>query len=249
MQIPIPPKPPKQGLSGRMIGIGLIALALGGITPALTPVVALESSYYINAVKQMVRKQKEEEKPLPAAIPVIFNPLIAPDGSEIVPVDTQFGIVIPKIGVNARVIPNVNPLKEAEYAEALKQGVAHASTSFFPNEEGVTYLFSHSTNYEWFAGDLNAIFYLLKNLEAGDLIVLVYNPSASSGRIPSKESEGNLYTYKLTEKRIVKPSETSYLQPIAGDRRLILQTCYPPGSTTERLLLISELIGRQELHL
>jgi LPXTG-site transpeptidase (sortase) family protein len=231
-QLPIPPRPPKQGISGRMIGIGLIALALGGITPSLTPVAALESSYYINAVKQMVRKQKEAEKPLPAAVPLTFDPLVAPDGSDIVPLDSQFGIVIPKIGVNARVIPSVNPLKEAEYAEALKEGVAHASTSFFPNEEGVVYLFSHSTNYEWFMRDLNAIFYLLKNLEAGDLIVLVY--------------KNTTYTYTLTEKRIVKPSETSYLQPIAGQRRLILQTCWPPGSTTERLLLIAELIDRQD---
>ena len=227
-----PPRPPKQGLSGRLIGLGLIAMALGGITPAFMPVAALESSYYINAVKQMVRQQKEAEKPLPAAVPVTFNTLIAPDGSQIVPLDTQFGIVVPKIGINATVIPSVDPLKEAEYSEALKQGVAHSSTSFFPGEEGLVYLFSHSTNYEWFMKDLNAIFYLLKNLEAGDLIVLVY--------------KNTIYTYKLTEKRVVKPSETSYLQPIAGDHRLILQTCWPPGSTSQRLLLIADLVDRQE---
>jgi LPXTG-site transpeptidase (sortase) family protein len=230
--LPHPPKPPKQGISGRMIGIGLIALALGGVTPSFLPVAALESSYYINTIKQLVRQQKEAEKPLPASVPVRFNPLIAPDGSEITPIDPNFGIVIPKIGVNATVIPAVNPLKEADYGEALKEGVAHASTSFFPDEEGVVYLFSHSTNYEWFAKDLNAIFYLLKNLEAGDLIVLSY--------------KGGLYTYRLTEKRVVKPSEISYLQPISGERKLILQTCWPPGSTAERLLLIAELIDRQE---
>ena len=233
-----PPKPPilrqaqdRGGISGRLIGLGLIALALGGITPSLTPVAALESSYYINAVKQMVRQQKEEEKPLPAAVPVQFDPLIAPDGSKITPVDTDFGIVIPKIGVNAPVIPNVNPLKEWEYTQALEKGVAHSSTSFFPNEEGVVYLFSHSTNYEWFIKDLNAIFYLLKNLEAGDLIVLAY--------------KGDLYTYKLVEKRVVSPSEISYVQPISGERKLILQTCWPPGQTTERLLIIADLIDRQ----
>jgi len=229
--LPPPPRPPQRGSSWRLVGLGLIALALGGVTPMLTPVVALESSYYIKTFQNMVREQKEAEKPLPQAIPTKFNPLIAPDGSEIVPVDREFGIVIPKIGVNAAVIPGVNPLKEAEYGEALKQGVAHASTSFFPGEEGVVYLFSHSTNYEWFTKDLNAIFYLLKNLEAGDLIVLAY--------------KGGLYTYTLTEKRIVKPSEISYLQPISGDRKLILQTCWPPGSTLERLLLIADLVDRQ----
>jgi len=213
------------------VGLGLIALSLGGVTPALTPVLALESSYYIKALQKQAQDRKQAEKPLPASVPVTFNPLVAPDGSDIVPVDSNFGIVIPKIGVNASVIPGINPLNEAKYTPALQKGVAHASTSFFPNEEGVVYLFSHSTNYEWFVGDLNAIFYLLKNLEAGDLIVLVYKT--------------NTYTYRLTEKRVVKPSETSYLKPISGERRLILQTCWPPGSTAERLLLFADLIDRQ----
>jgi len=257
---PLPPRPTRYR-SGRgvpiirLIGVGLIALALGGMTPSLLPAAALESSYYLNAVKQTKREQKEAEKPLPEAVPVTFNPLIGPDGIQIVPADTNFGIIVPKIGINASVIPNVNPLKEADYGPALQKGVAHASTSFFPGEDGVVYLFSHSTNYEWFAKDLNAIFYLLKNLSAGDLIVLSYNPSArastelsrtSSGQIPSKESEAILYTYKLVEKRVVKPAEISYLQPISGDRKLILQTCWPPGSIAERLLLIADLIDRQE---
>jgi LPXTG-site transpeptidase (sortase) family protein len=218
---------------GRIIGLGLIGLSLGGITPSLAPVIALESTFYINQMKQTKRTEAIEAKPLPQAVPVKFNPLIAPDGSKIVPVDTQFGVIIPKIGVNATVIPSVNPLKETEYDPALKQGVAHASTSFFPNEDGLVYLFSHSTNYEWFVGDLNAIFYLLKNLEAGDLIVISY--------------KSELYTYKLAEKRVVHPSDITYIQPIAGERRLILQTCWPPGSTTERLLLIADLIDRQAL--
>lgn len=230
--LPTPPQPPKRRYSLRLIGFGLIALALGGITPSLAPVVALESSYYIKTFQTMIQHNKESEKPLPASIPISFNPLIAPDGNEIVPVDKEFGIVIPKIGVNAKVIPGVNPLKETDYAKALKEGVAHSSASFFPDEEGVVYLFSHSTNYEWFAKDLNAIFYLLKNLEAGDLIVLSY--------------KGDVFTYKLAEKRVVSPSEISYLQPISGDRKLILQTCWPPGSTAERLLLLADLIDRQE---
>lgn len=215
----------------KLIGIGLIGLCLGGLTPSLAPVIALESSFYIKKAQTEVRVQQQTEKPLPAAVPVQFNPLIAPDGSQIVPIDTNFGIVIPKIGVNATVIPNVDPLNPQDYEEALKHGVAHASTSYFPDEDGLVYLFSHSTNYEWFIKDLNAIFYLLKNLEAGDLIVLAY--------------KNQLYTYQLSEKRIVNPSDISYVQPIAGDRRLILQTCYPPGSTTQRLLLIADLIDRQ----
>ncbi len=229
-----PPPTPNRFPVRRLLAIGLIGLALGGITPSLMPVIALESSLRIRTVQQEFAAKNEETKPLPQAVPVQFNPLIGPDGKEIKPVDSGFGIVIPKIGVNATVIPGVDPHNGQEYAEALQKGVAHASTSFLPDEEGLVYLFSHSTNYEWFLKDLNAIFYLLKDLEANDQIVLIY--------------KANLYTYRLTEKRVVKPSELSYLQPISGERRLILQTCWPPGSTTERLLLIADLVDRQEWH-
>ncbi len=93
------------------------------------------------------------------------------------------------------------------------------------------YLFSHSTNYDWFVKDLNAVFYLLKNLTDGDLIVIYY--------------KGRQYTYKLREKRVVKPTDVSYLIPQKGTRTLILQTCWPPGSTTERLLLFADLVEEQ----
>lgn len=214
------------------IGLGLVAFALGGIVGPLAPVVAMESSYYIGKAQELVQKQEKiAEKPLPKSIPVVFDPLVAPDGSTIIPVDTDFNIIVPKIGINAKVVGNVDPTDPNDYARALKEGVAHASTSFFPDQNGVVYLFSHSTNYEWFVKDLNAIFYLLKNLEAGDKIVLMY--------------KGKQYTYQLTEKRIVAPTETSYMMPIENTRMLILQTCWPPGSTTERLLLFANLVNEQ----
>lgn len=213
------------------LGIAFLALALGGISPPIIPMITMESSYYLGKIRQFQKKTVDDKKPLPKSAPVIINPLLAPDGTTITPVDTNFGIVIPKIGINAPVISSVNPDDPKAYTDALKQGVAHASTSFFPDQNGVVYLFSHSTNYEWFIKDLNAIFYLLKNLEQGDTIVLLY--------------KGKTYTYRLREKRITPPTDTSYIKPIEGERTLILQTCWPPGSTTERLLLFADLINEQ----
>jgi sortase A len=156
-------------------------------------------------------------------VPVVFNPLVAADGSVITPVNRDFSLVIPAIGVNARVLPNVDP---THYTQALLQGVAHASTSFLPDGNGTVYLFSHSTNYDWYVRDLNAIFYLLKNLKEGDLIVIIY-----------KDKE---YTYRLRETRVVAPTEVSYLIPRTDKKSLILQTCWPPGSTSQRLLLFAD---------
>lgn len=210
------------------LGIMLLALGLGGITGPLIPALRLETQYAFSRRVSAVLGETTNEKPLPKAVPVVFEPLTAPDGSIIEPVSTDFGVVIPKINVNAQVIPGVDPASPAGYINALQAGVAHANTSFFPDQDGTVYLFSHSTNYDWFVKDLNAVFYLVKNLETNDTIVILY--------------KGKRYTYKITSKKVVSPSSISYIIPYAGKRNLILQTCWPPGSTTERLLIFADLI-------
>jgi sortase A len=162
----------------------------------------------------------------------VINPLKTANGSVINPINTEFAIVVPKIGINAPIVEGVDPTNPKEYNRVLNMAVAHSSTSFTPDKSGTVYLFSHSTNYDWFVNDLNAVFYLLKNLEDGDYIVLFY--------------KGVRYTYRLTEKRVVKPSEISYLVPQVGKKNLILQTCWPPGSVAERLLLFADLVEEQE---
>jgi len=219
-----------------LLGLGLVALALGGLTGPLTPLLRLEGGYRVlqakTAVHNLVSRltgQEPKTAPAVAEAPLVsFNPLTGPDGSVITPVDTEFGLVVPKIGINATVIPAVNPADPGEYEEALKQGVAHASTSYFPDENGTVYLFSHSTSYDWFVKDLNAVFYLVKNLETDDTIVLIY--------------KGKEYAYRITDKKVVSPEAVSYLAPSPGTRTLILQTCWPPGSTTERLLIFADLV-------
>jgi LPXTG-site transpeptidase (sortase) family protein len=224
----IRPLPKHRSFPTRTLGLALLALGLGGMIGPIIPTLRLESSY---AVKQAVASAHASEsaaKPLPKSVPVVFNPLVAADGSVITPINRNFSLVIPKIGVNAPVIANVNPAKEKEYDAALLKGVAQASTSMLPDANGTVYLFSHSTNYDWFVKDLNAVFYLVKNLKQGDLIVIIY--------------KGKEYTYRLRETRIVAPTEISYLVPQTGKKGLILQTCWPPGSVSKRLLVLADLI-------
>lgn len=212
------------------LGIMLLALGFGGIFGPLIPSLRLETAYALQQASIAYNPQPTTY-PLPKSVPVVFEPLKGPDGAIIEPVSTDFGIVIPKIGVNATVIPGVDPTKQSGYVDALQAGVAHANTSFFPSEDGTVYLFSHSTNYDWFVKDLNAVFYLVKNLEKDDVIVLMY--------------KNKRYTYKITSKKVVSPKNISYLIPYAGKKNLILQTCWPPGSTTERLLIFADLIEEQ----
>lgn len=219
---PVPKHPP---FPARTLGLALLAIGLGGMAGPFIPTVRLESSYAVKQAAASVHASESSAKPLPKSAPVVFNPLVAPDGSVITPVNRDFSLVIPAIGVNAPIVANVDP---TNYVQALSAGVAHASTSFLPDQDGTVYLFSHSTNYEWFVKDLNAVFYLLKNLKKGDLIVLIY--------------KGKEYTYRLRETRVVAPSEISYLVPLSGKKSLILQTCWPPGSTSKRLLLFADYL-------
>ncbi len=217
------------GRSGRKIlGMSMIATAVLGAIIAILPQLRFETFYAKKQIQQKITEIVEPAIPLPPAVPIVYTPLVGPDGKEIEPVSTEFSIIIPRLGINAPIIASVDPLNSKEYTPVLLQGVAHAKTSYFPNQDGATYLFAHSTNYEWFVKDLNAIFYTVKNLEHGDKIVVIY-----------KEKR---YIYEYKSRKIVQPRDTSYLLPITGKRQLILQTCWPPGTLYQRLLIFADLV-------
>ncbi|OGG08937.1 hypothetical protein A2154_02695 [Candidatus Gottesmanbacteria bacterium RBG_16_43_7] len=215
----------------RRLGLILIALALGGIIGPFTPQARLETAFFGSRAKKAVIDAINPPAVLPPSAPLSFDPLVAPDGAKITPINTDFSLIIPKIGVNSEVVEGVNPADPTEYNDRLKTAVAHASTSYTPDEKGTVYLFSHSTNYQWFVRDLNAVFYMVKDLVPGDTIVIFYH--------------GARYTYEVKEKRVVRPNQVSYLVPDDERKTLILQTCWPPGSIAERLLVFADLIEEQ----
>lgn len=151
-------------------------------------------------------------------------------GAEIItPVSTDFGIVIEKINANAKVVANVDSANEAEYMAALKEGVAHAKGTAYPGQRGNTYLFSHSTDAPWNVVRYNAIFYLLGKLDKGDRVIIFF--------------QGRRYDYIVFDKAIVPPSDTEYLTNVYSEPILTLQTCDPPGTSLNRLIVRAKLIG------
>lgn len=147
----------------------------------------------------------------------------------LIPEDSNFSIVIPKIGANARVIVDVDASNEEIYLEALQGGVAHASGTAYPGEGGHIFLFAHSTDYIWNVGNYNAIFYLLNKLDRGDIVNLFY--------------QGQRYVYQVTGKKIIDASEVEYLTKKTDKEFLTLQTCWPPGTTLKRLLVFSKRVA------
>lgn len=143
------------------------------------------------------------------------------------PVDRKFGIVIDKIGANAKVIPDVDPYNSRIYQVALTRGVAHAKGTGLPGQAGNIFLFSHSSVNFYEASRYNSVFYLLTKLEEGDGIELWYN--------------GTKYDYVVMKKTVVPPTSVEYLKPLEPGRETVtLMTCWPPGTTYKRLLVIAE---------
>ena len=83
-------------------------------------------------------------------------------------------IEIPKIGANAEVFPNTDPINQVEYLAVLRKGVAHAKGSAFPGMNGNIYIFAHSTDNFWDVGRYNAIFFLLFELKKDDDVVVFF---------------------------------------------------------------------------
>lgn len=144
----------------------------------------------------------------------------------LVPKDSEFSVVIPKIAANANVIAQVDPGNEREYLEKLKKGVAHAAGTSLPGEGGNVYLFAHSTDYIWNVNTYNAVFYLLYKLEQGDEINIFY--------------QNKRYKYTVYDKKIVNPSEVEYLYQQPNEEIVTLQTCWPPGTALKRLLVFAK---------
>ena len=146
----------------------------------------------------------------------------------LIPPDTLFSIVIPKIGAISKITPNVDSSDPNQFLPVLQHSVAHAKGTVFPGMAGTTYLFAHSTDNFWDVGRYNAVFYLLKDLNPGDDIVIFF--------------ENKRYDYKVTQTKIVDDSEVSDLVNSQKDKtqRLVLQTCWPPGTAWKRLLVIAE---------
>lgn len=147
--------------------------------------------------------------------------------SSITPVSTGYGIVIEKINANAKIIPDVHPGNETEYIKALSQGVAEAAGSTKPGEPGNLFLFSHSTDAPWNIVRYNAIFYLLRELEKGDRVIVFY--------------KGRRYDYIVFDKTISKGSDVSFLANRYDKPVLTLQTCDPPGTIINRLIVRAKL--------
>lgn len=210
---------PQVGFRKISIRLGniLILIAFIGILFTFGPLLKSEINYQVR--KKVQRMAKGGFGRL-LKMEVITSVQTAPD--------VIFSLVIPKINARSKIIANVDASDKKEYSQALKKGVAHAKGTVFPGMKGTIYLFAHSTDAPWNITRYNAVFYLLRELEAGDQVVVFFG--------------GKKFIYQVTEKKIVNPTETGFFEQ-KEEELLVLQTCWPPGTTQKGLLVFAKRVS------
>lgn len=150
---------------------------------------------------------------------------------EITPYEDR--ILIPKIGKNIPLI-NVEHFDATNseewhkiFMKELEKWIIKYPWSADPGTEWNSFIFWHSSNYPWAKGDYNDVFALLNTLELWDEIIVFFKQRK--------------YVYAVREKKVVKPGHVSSLWDTPNMKQLTLMTCWPLGTTLNRLLVITEL--------
>lgn len=213
----------------RGVGAGLLIISALGIALSTYPLVSTELNYRINQVGQAKQQQEQAARLAALAQKEAEERAYATQlAQEFGITDTNFSVYIPKINARSSIIANVDPGNPDTYINALRQGVAHAYGSAVPGESKGSYLFAHSTNGPWNVSQYNAVFYLLRELDPTDTdeIYVFY--------------QGRAHKYKVAEKHITDANDVSWLTNSSqGPERLILQTCWPPGTIWKRLIVVA----------
>lgn len=212
-----------------LVGFVFITLSLGPFVTQEIWYFAKESKKqeYLLEDKEGVDISGEEEEVN------VFAGLLTSTPVKIKPVNEDFSIVIEKLGVNAPIVPDVSITDEKAYKEALKHGVAHSIASDYPTTSpSNVYLFAHASLNFWDLGKYATVFNLIRKLDLGDVVNIFY--------------QGDRYVYKVVNREVVKGWNTNSITRSVIEPVLTLQTCDPPGTTINRLVITAKLLEKIE---
>jgi len=153
-----------------------------------------------------------EKISLPGSLPSFNNELTV-----------QNRLVIDKINVET---PISWDTEESDILTKLKDGVAQYKDTSKPGEGGNVFIVGHSSNYSWIKSDYNSIFALLDKLIRGDKVVIYKN--------------NKKYTYEVVDQKVVSPKNVEAIEQ-TPEEYLTLMTCWPVGSTLNRLIVSAKL--------
>ena len=138
-------------------------------------------------------------------------------------------LIIPKLNVDVPVHFGINA---NDVMSAMNNGVAHYrinGASAYPGEIGNLVITGHSAGDVYSSNPYKYIFSGLERLENGDLVYVNYKSVR--------------YTYSVTKKEVVEPTNVAALQVSTSKPILTLVTCTPLGTSRYRLLVTAEQIS------
>jgi sortase A len=157
------------------------------------------------------------------------DPFVPPEDFEPDHGEPVFRIEIPKIDVDEIVVEGVD-------RDALKRGPGHYPScrggfpaplclpeEYFPGEAGMVIVSGHRTTY-------GAPFWSLDKLREGDEILI--------------EAKWGNFVYEVTDTSIV--DDSTLVHAPVGEAQILLTTCNPRFSASERLLVRGELLEASE---
>ncbi len=137
-------------------------------------------------------------------------------------------LLIPSLGIQAPII-YISENSDQAFSKALQNGVVHYPGAALPGELGNSYIFGHSSDYPWKAGNHKTVFALLSRIKIGAVVQI-------------SDATGEVFTYTVTTAFVAGAGEIQYLNPDAGQKRILtLQTSWPLGTALKRWIVIAEL--------
>lgn len=141
---------------------------------------------------------------------------------------TVFTINMPTLGIsNLRVTHPKDPFTHNGLLAPLQQGVGHLFS--YPGTNGKILVYGHSSGYPWDVSKFTKIFRQINKLAIGDQVTIDYS--------------GTVYTYQVTSKETV-PAKNMDAYKNTGTEELVLYTCWPPDSISQRYLVHAKPVSK-----
>ncbi len=134
----------------------------------------------------------------------------------------EFALSIPSLGITDLTVTHpADPYSSQGVLAPLKEGVGHLFA--YPGEGSKIMVYGHSSGYPWDLSQYTQIFRTINKIKVGHRVYITY--------------KGKLYVYEVTAKNAVTAKDRSPFEPDQNGEELILYTCWPPDSISQRFLV------------
>ena len=150
------------------------------------------------------------------------NVTIAPKINHPFASEKYFSISMPSLGITDLTISHpADALTKDGVLAPLDLGVGHLFS--YPGGGGKIMVYGHSSGYPWDVSEYTKIFRRVNELQEGDKIYITY--------------AGKLHIYQVTHEQTILAKDTAPFNDDGSGEELILYTCWPLDSVSQRYLV------------